>query len=227
MFVTVLKSTVKPTLWFRYSMRTCCLWSGGLNAPKLTLQPFHLQKSFSCLFRVKWLNLLKLFQQETVCNEAGFVFVSWCWSSVGRVLRLESLCLSLFVSFSFSWLLLLYVSRSMFFSLSLWSCDFAVEMSNSAGIWAAANTLHKALSLSQWLPDNKKWTSAFSCSSAEVNELTSWRQNGDLRQKNQIVSRSDCIIGSWLVFTESLQFCTQLWGSVCMWIMRNSVWTGL
>lgn len=89
-------------------------------------------------------------------------------------------------------------------------------MSNSAGIWASASTLHKTLSACRRLPEDKKQTTRFS---AEVNELTSWRQSGDLRQEEtenrRMFGELTVLLKDWS--SSYLVLCSgssQLWGSL-------------
>lgn len=96
-----------------------------------------------------------------------FFFLSLSPSFCLSVLDLFCPLITLTVSLSL-FMICFFPSKSL--SRSLPSCDFAVEMSNSAGIWVAAKALHKTPSLS---PDGhqkiKKWTAVLLCTSAEVN----------------------------------------------------------
>ncbi len=140
---------------------------------------------------------------------------------------------SLSASFFLQICLCLYVFFPLCLSLSfsLQSCDFAVEMSNSAGIWAAANSLHKAPALSLSLSPSlcQKIKSGLLRSRAAqmkwMNLLPGGRTEICIR-KEKIVSGTDCVILNWQVSAESLQLCTQpalsagdAWGTHCVWIM--------
>ena len=118
------------------------LWSEGLKDPKL---------NFTGISRNPLCPVLASNTEKTVIScpetESGisfFCFLLLIFSRSCSSTETEKKVFSFFMPLSFP------------LSLSLWSCDFAVKMSNSAGIWAAASTLHKALSLSRSVPENKK-----------------------------------------------------------------------